>query len=52
MTAMELALRNAMERQGKSINVSTNKKGHRRRKSDIRREQASIIARTLRSKKE
>jgi len=52
MTAMELALRNAMERQGKSINVSTNKRGRRRRKSDIRREQASIIARTLQSKKE
>ena len=52
MTAMELAWRSAMERQGMSINVPTNKKGRRRRKSDIRREQASIIARTLRSKKE
>jgi ribosomal protein S1 len=52
MTAMELAWRSAMERQGMSINVPTNKKGRRRRKSDIRREQASIIARTLRSKKD
>jgi len=52
MTAMELALRSAMERQGTSIKVSANKKGQRRRKSDIRREQASIIARTLQSKKE
>lgn len=52
MTAMELAWRSAMERQGTSINVPTNQKGRRRRKSDIRREQASIIARTLRSKKE
>jgi ribosomal protein S1 len=52
MTAMELAWRDAMERQGMSLNVPTNQKGRRRRKSDIRREQASIIARTLRSKKE
>jgi ribosomal protein S1 len=52
MTAMELAWRSAMEQQGMSINVPTNKKGRRRRKSDIRREQASIIARTLRSKKD
>jgi ribosomal protein S1 len=52
MTAMELAWRSAMERQGTSINVPTNKKGRRRRKSDIRREQASIIARTLQSKTE
>jgi ribosomal protein S1 len=52
ITAMELALRSAMERQGRSIKVSTSKKGRRRRKSDIRREQASIIARTLQSKKE
>jgi ribosomal protein S1 len=52
MTAMELAWRSAMERQGMSLNVPTNKKGRRRRKSDIRREQASIIARTLRSKED
>jgi ribosomal protein S1 len=52
MTAMELAWRSAMERQGMSIKVPTNKKGRRRRKADIRREQASIIARTLQSKKE
>ena len=50
MTAMELAWRSAMEQQGMSIKVPTNQKGRRRRKSDIRREQASIIARTLRSK--
>jgi ribosomal protein S1 len=52
MTAMELAWQSAMERQGMSLDVPTNKKGRRRRKSDIRREQASIIARTLRSKKD
>jgi ribosomal protein S1 len=52
MTAMELAWRSAMEQQGMSIKVPTNKKGRRRRKADIRREQASIIARTLRSKKD
>jgi len=52
MTAMELAWRSAMEQQGTSLKVPTNKKGRRRRKSDIRREQASIIARTLRSKKD
>jgi ribosomal protein S1 len=52
MTAMELAWRSAMEQQGMSIKVPTNKRGRRRRKSDIRREQASIIARTLRSKKD
>jgi len=52
MTAMELAWRSAMEQQGMSLKVPTNKKGRRRRKSDIRREQASIIARTLRSKKD
>lgn len=52
MTAMELAWQDAMERQGTSIQVPTNKQGRRRRKSDIRREQASIIARTLRSKKD
>jgi ribosomal protein S1 len=52
MTAMELAWRSAMEQQGMSLKVPTNKRGRRRRKSDIRREQASIIARTLRSKKD
>ena len=51
MTAMELAWRSAMERQGMSIKVPVRKKGKRRRKSDIRREQASSIARTLQSKK-
>jgi ribosomal protein S1 len=52
LTAMELAWRSAMERQGMSIKVSQSQSGRRRRKSDIRREQASIIARTLRSKRE
>jgi transcriptional accessory protein Tex/SPT6 len=51
LTAMELAWQDAMERQGMSIKVPVHKKGKRRRKSDIRREQASIIARTLQSKK-
>jgi len=52
LTAMGLALQNAMERQGMSIEVPTRRKGRRRRKSDIRREQASIIARTLSNKKD
>lgn len=47
LTAMGLALQNAMQRQGMSIDVPTRRKGRRRRRSDIRREQASIIARTL-----
>jgi transcriptional accessory protein Tex/SPT6 len=51
LTAMELAWQDAMERQGTSIKVPVRKQGKRRRKSDIRREQASIIARTLQSKK-
>jgi small subunit ribosomal protein S1 len=50
LTAMGLALQNAMQRQGMSIDVPTRRKGRRRRKADIRREQASIIARTLNSK--
>jgi small subunit ribosomal protein S1 len=52
LTAMELAWQNAMERQGMSIKVPTRKRGRRRRKSEIRREQASIVARTLRAKKD
>ncbi len=51
LTAMELAWQDAMEHQGMSIKVPVRKKGKRRRKSDIRREQASIVARTLQSKK-
>jgi hypothetical protein len=51
-TAMELAWQDAMQREGVSLNVSTHKKGRRRRKSDIRRQQAAIIARTLRTQKE
>ena len=43
---------NAMEQQGMSIEVPTRRKGRRRRKSDIRREQASIIARTLNNKQD
>jgi len=50
LTAMELAWRNAMERQGTSLKVSTHEKGQRKRKADIRRQQAAIIAETLRSK--
>jgi transcriptional accessory protein Tex/SPT6 len=53
MTAMELAWRDAMESQGHSLQVATRHKGGRRRKKDeIRRQQAAIIARTLGSKKE
>jgi transcriptional accessory protein Tex/SPT6 len=52
LTAMELAWQDAMERQGTSISVPRHKKGRRRRRADIRREQASIIARTLQSKKD
>ena len=49
MTAMELAWREAMEREG--VEVPSNKKG-RQRKSEIRRQQAAIIARTLRQQQE
>jgi small subunit ribosomal protein S1 len=52
MTAMELAWQNAMQREGVALDVNTHKRGRRRRKSDIRREQASIIARTLGSQEE
>jgi ribosomal protein S1 len=52
LTAMGLALQSAMEQQGMSIDVPKRRKGRRRRKSDIRREQASIIARTLNKKKD
>ncbi len=52
LTAMELAWQNAMQREGMSLDVTTHKQGRRRRKADIRREQASIIARTLSSQKE
>jgi ribosomal protein S1 len=50
LTAMELAWRNAMEQQG--IKVPTKSKGRRQRKADMRRAQASIIARTLQTKKD
>ena len=52
LTALGMALQNAMQREGMSIDVPTRRKGRRRRKADIRREQASIIARTLNSKKD
>jgi small subunit ribosomal protein S1 len=52
MTAMEVAWRDAMEREGMSLDVSTQKKGRRRRRSDIRRQQAAIIARTLQGQEE
>jgi len=51
LTAMELAWRDAMEQQGHSLQVSTHHRGHRRKKSDIRRQQAEIIARTLNTRK-
>lgn len=47
LTAMELAWQQAMQREGVSIDVSSNKKGRRQRKADRRQQQASIIARTL-----
>jgi ribosomal protein S1 len=50
LTAMELAWRNAMERHGTSLKVSTHEKGQRKRRADIRRQQAAIVAQTLRSK--
>ncbi|MBN1582746.1 MAG: S1 RNA-binding domain-containing protein [Anaerolineae bacterium] len=52
MTAMELAWRNAMESQGHSLKVATRHKGRRRKKDEIRRQQAAIIARTLGTKAE
>lgn len=51
-TAMELAWRDAMARQGMSLDVPARKKGQRKRKADIRRQQAAIIARTLKTKQE
>jgi transcriptional accessory protein Tex/SPT6 len=51
LTAMELAWREAMEREGMTLNVPTHKRGRRRRKSEIRRQQASIIARTLKAQR-
>jgi ribosomal protein S1 len=52
MTAMELAWRDAMESEGHSLKVATRHKGRRRRKDEIRRQQAAIIARTLNTKKD
>jgi small subunit ribosomal protein S1 len=52
MTAMESAWQAAMKRQGMSIDVPSQASGRRKRKSEIRRQQAAIIARTLRSKEE
>lgn len=52
LTAMEVAWQTAMNREGMSLNVSTHKKGRQRRRSDIRRQQASIIARTLKDHSE
>lgn len=48
-TAMELAWREAMEREG--VEVPSSKKG-RQRKAETRRQQAAIIARTLRHQQE
>jgi ribosomal protein S1 len=47
LTAMELAWQDAMRREGMSVDAETSQKGKGRRKSDIRRQQADIIARTL-----
>ena len=52
LTAMELAWRNAMEKQGLSLQVSSRHKGRRRGKDEIRRQQAAIIARTLNTRQE
>jgi transcriptional accessory protein Tex/SPT6 len=49
LTAMELAWRDAMEREGMSLQVPIRRKGRRRGKAEIRRQQASIIARTLKA---
>ena len=49
LTAMELAWQDAMKREGMSLDAGTGKRGRRRRRSDIRRQQAAIIARTLKS---
>ena len=49
LTAMEVAWQSAMKREGVSMDVATHKRGRRRRRSDVRRQQASIIARTLKS---
>ena len=48
-TAMELAWQEAMKSQGMSLNVPTRKQGRRQKRADIRRQQAAIIARTLRT---
>jgi hypothetical protein len=52
LTAMELAWQEAMQREGVSIEVSSSKRGRRGRKADRRRQQASIIARTLEDQRE
>jgi transcriptional accessory protein Tex/SPT6 len=49
LTAMELAWQNAMEREGMPIQAPPTKRGRRRGKGHVRRQQADIIARTLRS---
>jgi small subunit ribosomal protein S1 len=52
LTAMEMAWRDAMKRQGMSLDVPTRDRSRRRRRSEIRRQQAAIIARTLKNKKD
>jgi ribosomal protein S1 len=47
LTAMELAWQQAMKDQGMSVEVPARKRGSRQKKADIRRQQAEIIARTL-----
>jgi small subunit ribosomal protein S1 len=51
LTAMELAWQDAMEREGVSLDTPKQKKGRRQRKAEIRRQQAAIIARTLKNQK-
>jgi small subunit ribosomal protein S1 len=49
LTAMELAWHDAMKREGVSVEMLSAKRGRRRGKERARRQQAEIIARTLRS---
>lgn len=50
MTAMEMAWQDAMRREGVTLKSSASKQGQRH-KSEVRRQQAAIIARTLKTQK-
>lgn len=52
LTAMESAWQTALQRHGMTLKVSTHKNGRRQRKAEVRRQQAQIIARTLRTQKD